>query len=110
MLVLASNYLVYVKTLDICGTYVYLGKNATHLTEDQGLIDVMGKSGAVVVSLVNDLLGEGYPMFIDKWYTSEALVKYLDEHRTGATGTLRKNCVNDSFLKEKTEKGECIFR
>ena len=37
----------------------------------------IGKSDAVVTSLVNDLLGLSYKLFVANWYTSEALFNYF---------------------------------
>ena len=45
----------------------------------------------VVTSLLSDLLGLGYKLFVGNWYTSEVLFDYLYENKTYAVGTVRKN-------------------
>ena len=55
------------------------------------MVQLMGKSGAVVVTLCKDLLNKGYKMYVDNWYSSEALFTYLHEHGTCTVGTIKKN-------------------
>ena len=62
--------------------------------------------------LAKDLFGLGDKLYIDNWYTSEALFNYLYENQTYATGTARKNRMQlpKSFMNEKLKKGEFSFR
>ena len=50
----------------------------------------IGKSGAVVISLIKELLGHGYNLYVDNWYTSQSLFEYQYEHDTFAANTAQK--------------------
>ena len=58
------------------------------------------------------LLGSGYHVYVDNWYTSEELFRYLYDNGTGACGTARKNRVRlpASFKNARLKKGEHQFR
>ena len=73
--------------------------------EDE-LNDVIGKSGAVVISLIKEFLGCGYNLHVDNWHTSQSLFEYLYEHDAVAAGTARKNQIDlqISFKGKKLEK------
>ena len=51
----------------------------------------IGKSDVVVTSLLSDLLGLGYTLFVDNWYMSLALFDDLYENKTCVAGTVRKS-------------------
>ena len=51
----------------------------------------IGKSDVVVTSLLSDLLGLGYTLFVDNWYASLALFDDLYENKTCVAGTVRKS-------------------
>ena len=76
------------------------------------LVEWMGKSGAVVISLCKDLLNMGYKIYVDNWYTSENLLKFLYEQGTCVVGTVKRNRlkVPATFKDEKLERGNYIFR
>ena len=46
---------------------------------------------AVVVDLVSPLLNKGYHIYVDNFYTSLPLFRYLHDHGTLACGTIRSN-------------------
>ena len=50
-----------------------------------------GKSEAVVPKLMSDLFDFGCKLYVDNWYTSKKLFRYLEENGTGACGTARAN-------------------
>ena len=51
-------------------------------------------------------------LYVDNWYTNEALFQYLYENKTCAAGTARKNrCkLPTSFKQEKLQRGQFAFR
>lgn len=108
-----------IKMFSLCETtgylwksYVYLGKEPVAATTDPQMVRRLGKSGAVIPRLMQDLLGKGYKLFVDNWYTSEELFSYLFENETTACGTARKNRLQlpASLKTPRLTKGEHAFR
>ena len=93
-------------------SFVYVRKNANETFEEQAFVKELGKSGAVVPKLMNDLYGNGYHLYVHNWYTSERLFKYLSENGTVACGTAIGNRlkVPQSLKEEPLEKGDYAFR
>lgn len=83
---------------------VYTGKDTTE-TFIPGL---EGKTANLVVRLMKNLLGKGHNLYVDNFYSSEQLFKYLLGKKTGACGTVRKNRVKlpADFKKKKLDKGQ----
>ena len=63
-------------------SFIYVGKNGEPNLEEKELERRIGKSGAVVISLIKELLGCGYNLFVDNWCTSQSLFDDLYEHDT----------------------------
>jgi len=57
---------------------------------------------------MENLLGRGYHVYVDNWYTSEAFFTYLSEHDSAACGTTRKNLLKlpATFTTPNLPKGE----
>lgn len=93
-------------------SYVYLGKEPDQHVGDPQLVNRLGASGAVVPRLLKDLLGKGYHVYVDNWYTGEPLFAYLYENDTAACGTARKNRLKlpATFKNPNLPKGEHRFR
>ena len=77
-----------VKLLSLCedsgylwNSFVYLGKNPGNDNENLELKNRTGKTGVILVSLAKDLFGLGFQLYVDNWYTSEALCNYLYEYQ-----------------------------
>ena len=68
---------------------IYLGKGSDKIPD--GVPESIGKSGSVVTEMMASLLGKGYHVYLDNWYPSISLFRYLREEETGACGTSRKN-------------------
>ena len=65
---------------------IYTGKENS--PQNQGALSV---SERVIVDLMEPLVWKGYHLYIDNWYPSITLFKYLYEHHTQACGTVRIN-------------------
>ncbi|XP_039719790.1 piggyBac transposable element-derived protein 4-like [Pteropus medius] len=69
------------------------------------------KSSCIVLTLVSDLLGQGYCVFIGNFYTSPMLFRELHQNRTDAVGTA---CLNTKQmpidLKKRIAKGTTAAR
>lgn len=64
---------------------VYIGKAAGRK------VSVNGLGYDVVVKLIRPFLNQGYHLYIDNFYTSKVLLKYLFDHGVPCTGTIREN-------------------
>jgi len=54
----------------------------------------MLKSERIPITLMHRFLNRGHRLFMDNYYTSPNLVKFLLEHETKVVGTVRSNCRN----------------
>ena len=69
---------------------IYIGKaNPVEKKLPAALEKSSGKTGSIVVRLIHQLLEQGYKLFVDNWYTSKKLFRYLAENETGACGTVK---------------------
>ena len=84
---------------------IYAGKLAPAEEIHRIMPDVPGATytDKITVYMVGPLLDCGYHLYIDNWYTSVRLFKYLGEHETGACGTIRKNRVPAALRSEPVE-------
>lgn len=53
----------------------------------------LGVGGGVVSTLMRDYFGSYRHLYIDNWYTSPGLLKYLHENNIYACGTVKKNRI-----------------
>ena len=69
-------------------------------------------STKIVMDLDADLLGKGYTIFLDNWFSSPFLFQELHSKRTNIVGTVRKNRKNMpmNLRNLKLKKGEVDFR
>ncbi|XP_015436675.1 PREDICTED: piggyBac transposable element-derived protein 4-like [Dufourea novaeangliae] len=65
-------------------------------------------SETVVMQLAERILGKGYTLFLDNWYSSPNLYKILQAKNTNVVGTVRKNRKNmpKELASYKLNKGE----
>lgn len=68
--------------------------------------DPLGISGAVVKEMLAQYLGKGHILYVDNWYTSPLLCKYLHKQRTGICGTVRENRKCMPKLPATQKKGD----
>lgn len=69
-----------------------------------------GKSGDVVLTLLEPYLDKGHTLFLDNWYSSPDLFLWLYNRCTNACGTVRKTRKQMPKMEEKLKKGEFTFR
>lgn len=65
------------------GSKLYTG--AIDTTEDFSKIE------SAVVNMMKDFLGNGNHVYTNNYYTTPKLLKFLNENKTDATGTIRNN-------------------
>ena len=84
-------------------SFVYIGKDSS--ADNDELEKELGKSGAVVPRLMQDLYGKSYRLYVDNWYRSEKLFDHLERNGTAACGTARLNRLKvPSLLKRRSKK------
>lgn len=69
-------------------------------------------STKIVMDLNEQILGKGYNIYLDNWYSSPNLFVKLHENNTNVCGTVRLNRKNmpPDFSKVKLKRGEVAFR
>ncbi|KAH9632025.1 hypothetical protein HF086_007414 [Spodoptera exigua] len=70
----------------------------------------LGVGGAVVVTLIQDFFGSYRHLYIDNWYTSPKLLRYLHENNIYACGTVKKNRAGMPSMTQKLKRGEIISK
>ncbi|XP_041982293.1 piggyBac transposable element-derived protein 4-like [Aricia agestis] len=106
-----------IKTFELCESttgylwsfIVYTGKqSATDLEQSPGV----PKSAAVVKKLISPLLNKGYRLFMDNWYNSPLLARFLKLNGTDCVGTLRSSHRDVPIVINKAplNRGEYIAR
>ncbi|XP_068098284.1 piggyBac transposable element-derived protein 4-like [Hyperolius riggenbachi] len=68
---------------------IYEGKDS--ILQPAGCPEYISTSGKIVVDLLNPLLHQGYHVYLDNFYTSVPLFKFLFSVQTGTCGTVRAN-------------------
>ncbi|KAK2578996.1 hypothetical protein KPH14_012658 [Odynerus spinipes] len=85
---------------------VYAGSSIKVNSENEEI----GKSGAIVETLMKPYLGKGHTLFVDNWYSSPALFNLLYNNYTNACGTVRKRRKGMPKIHDRLRKGEASFR
>ena len=85
---------------------IYAGSSTMVDTEN---LDI-GKSGAIVETLMKPHLGKGHTLYVDNWYASLALFKFLHNNGTNACGTVTKRRKGMPKIDKRLKKGEAAFR
>ncbi|XP_023725727.1 piggyBac transposable element-derived protein 4 [Cryptotermes secundus] len=103
-----------IKTFELCESssgyvwsfLVYTGQGM-ELT-NQYVTAEKNKTTAIVVTLLENLLGRGYTVWMDNFYNSPDLARFLKSKNTDCVGTLHTNRKNVPPLvkNKKLEKGE----
>ncbi len=74
------------------------------------LINNLGISGSVVMTLMKPYLRKGHILYVDNWYTSPKLFLELYNQDTGGVGTVKRNRSGMPCLKQKLNRGEQVYR
>lgn len=69
--------------------FVYSGKTTT-VDSTPGVL----KSTSTVLRLIKPLLNKGYTLWMDNWFNSPLLARFLKRNKTDCAGTLRTNRAN----------------
>lgn len=86
---------------------IYVGKG-TQLDQDYNEYPV---SSRIVLSLMKPLLGKGYCVTVDNYYTSPQLADALVRNQTDIYGTLRLNRkVPEQIKREKLKRGKKYYK
>ena len=104
-----------IKSYVICDCYtgyiqdfiVYCGTR-TDITDNH--IAEIGKSGNIVMTLMEPYLNKGHVLVTDNWYSSPALFSLLHHNKTNAFGTVRKTRRGMPNISNKLCKGEIAFQ
>ena len=93
-------------------SFLYLGKTTIMKINTSQKGELANQALLLFTSLLSDLLGLGYKLFVDNWYTSEALFDYLYENKTCAVETARKIRLKlpKPVTDEKLGRGQFMFR
>jgi len=91
------------KTRYILRFFVYTGNE----TASPSIVKKLGHSGAVVNTLLSpSYLDKGHVLFVDNWYSSPILFRYLFKHSTGACGMVRPNRKFMPKFTKKLKRGQ----
>ncbi|XP_065674004.1 piggyBac transposable element-derived protein 4-like [Hydra vulgaris] len=74
----------------IWNCFLYTGKEMTESFAPD-LKKYKYQATKIVITLMDNLIGNGYCLHIDNWYTSYEICKVLLDHNTDCIGTLRNN-------------------
>ena len=87
---------------------VYTGSST--IPDSYSEIKEIGKSGAIVLALLEPYLGKGHTLYVDNFYSSPALFNLLYSKCTNACGTVRRRRRGMPMIDDKLKKGEAYFR
>ncbi|KAJ1368124.1 hypothetical protein KIN20_038445 [Parelaphostrongylus tenuis] len=99
-----------IKLYKVCDEGGYTYQTMTYVGEGTNPRPAGRLAEHIVMSLMDDLLGEGRHLYADDWYTSVPLAESLLQKETYLTGTCRKSGVGlpKQLLKEKLRNEEWI--
>ena len=86
--------------------FIYAGTDTPYLEKYMNL----PVTSRIVFTLMDPLLGKGYCLYTDNYYTSPALADALAEHETDTVGTVRvvRKDVPRKVKESKLKKGEIV--
>ena len=69
-------------------SFIYVGENGELKPVEK---ELERRNKAVDISLIKELLGCGYNLYVNDWYTNQSLYQNLYKHDTVVADTARKN-------------------
>ena len=84
---------------------IYTGAQSDIRTFDEDI----GKSGNIVMTLMQPYLDSGHTLYLDNWDRSPLLFTLLHNRQTHACATARANRKYLPKMKEKLEVGQVVF-
>jgi len=100
-----------VKLYILCDSKTGYYKNFTmYAGKDDSAVGNVGKTGAVVIELVEDIFHPNHYLYVDHFYTNPILFKPLNERGILATGTSRskKNYPSGELKCEKLSLAQLV--
>lgn len=85
---------------------IYAGSSTISNSQNKKI----GKSGAIVETLMAPYLGKGHTVFLDNWYSSPSLFNLLYDNYTNACGTVTKRRRGMPKITDILRKGEASSR
>jgi hypothetical protein len=100
------------KSYELCeSSSGYIWKSILHTGPTMHLNDAPDNliSSRIVMTLMSQLLGKGYTLYLDNWYSSPSLFRELVNNDTNAVGTVRLGRKNmPKEMKPKIKIGETV--
>ncbi|XP_035734902.1 piggyBac transposable element-derived protein 4-like [Vespa mandarinia] len=94
------------KTGYVQDVIVYCGQSTNIESAAKGI----GKSGAIVLSLLRPFFGNGHTIYLDNFYSSPGLFNLLHNNSTNTCGTVSKRRQGMPKFEKHLKKGEAYFR
>ena len=72
----------------------------------------LGRTGAIVMSLLTNFIGKGYTAYVDNYYNTVQLTQQLSSNKTYICGTFLSDRIDNptEVTKKKLQKGKMIWR
>lgn len=70
----------------------------------------IGKTGSIVLTLLEPYVEKGHTLYVDNWYTSPNLFDTLHKMKTNACGTVKTSRKNMPKITTKLSSGEFTYR
>ncbi|KAI5634266.1 transposase IS4 domain-containing protein [Phthorimaea operculella] len=79
---------------------------------DSSLPHTLTKSTATVIKLIRPLLNKGYTLFMDNWFNSPLLARFLKKNKTDVVGSLRqiRQHVPELIVQCELQPGQFVAR
>ena len=85
---------------------IYAGSSTMVNSENPDI----GKSGVIMETLMKPHLEKGHTLYVDNWYASSALFKFLHNNGTNACRTVIKKRKRMLKIDKRLKKGKAVFK